>query len=291
MSRFPVSARLAALPLAAVLAAGLWAPAQAAPDPNPPTGYDRADRARRPHNDLLRGTIVRVFSARTFDLRNREGRTYRVNLPFSVGLQSGLGVRVRGDLQGSTFEARVLSLGDFDDRDEYGDNNGPGYGNGSDPGYGTGNGSGYGRSVVLTGRVTRLYSRTEFDVRDDDDGTIYRVSTRDALDSSVRVGDRIQARGDLNGSSIRADYASEIGGTGGNTGGDDRFGKAVDFPATLQSVLLNLGEATVRADNGSYYRVKADRNRLDDFRLGQRVRVRGTYRDGVVVADAITGIY
>lgn len=285
---------LVALSVATVLAAGLWMPAQveAAPDPNPPAGYGTQDRNRRADRDVLRGTVERVESARRFDLRARDGRTYRVNLPFSLGLQSGLKVRVSGDLRGSTFDARMIAISNDDsyDDDDYGNSNSGngnyGNGNGGNGNYGNNNGNYQGQSVILRGQVTRIISRTDFEVRDDDDGKIYRVTTQRALDYSVRVGSRIETRGVLNGNRISSDYASENG-----VNNDNDYGKSVDFPATVQSLLLNIGEATVRADNGYTYRVKASRSLLDGLRVGQRVQVRGTYRDNVVQANTLSRIY
>ena len=290
LSHSPRLARLAALPLSAVLAAGLWMPAQAAPDPNPTTNTGTLNRARRADRDVLRGTIERVYSARSFDLRDRDGRVYRVDLPFSVGLQSGLNVRVSGDLNGSNFSARVVSISQDDPRDAGNDNDPYGLNNdypGNSQNDNTGQ-TGAGIRAELVGRVTRLLSRTSFDVRSDG-GQVYRVQTDRALDASVREGDTIIVRGNYDGRVLRATSASEIG--AGNGADQGQLGQLVDFPGTITSLDSGRGEARVRADNGSIYIVSAGRAALDGLRVGNRVRVAGHYRFGRVEADALTRIY
>ncbi len=296
-----------ALSMAALLGVGLWAPAQAAPDPNPPAiaNNDRNRQGDRARADALRGTVDRVFSARSFDLRADDGRVYRVNLRVPVGLQTQSQVRVRGDLNGSTFDARAITIGDFaDDRyddgygdDGYGNGNGNGNGNYNNGGYnngGYGNGvpnngnGGYnpgapnyqGQQVTLRGRITRFLSRTDFEVRDDDDGRIYRVRTDAPLSYNVREGDRIEAVGELNGATIRANSAVGIGNTGvGNVPSNGNNGNAiaVDFSGPIVSLDLNREEATVRAGNGYIYTLRARRATLNNFRVGQRVQVRGNW--------------
>lgn len=293
MSRFlqlTHSASLVALPLAAVLAASSFStPVQAAPAPNPGAGYGTADRTRRADRDVLRGTIERVYSARSFDLRARDGQLYRVSLPFSLGLQSGLSARVSGDLNGSNFNARVVSISQFDPRDA--DNSDP-YGLNNDYPGNTQNGNygqtGAGIRAELVGRVTRLLNGTTFDVRSDS-GQVYRVQTDRALDASIRVGDTIIVRGNYDGRILRATSASQ---TGPNNGADNsELGQLVDFPGTIASLDLNRGEARVRADNGSLYVVSGGRAALDGFRVGDRVRVAGHYRFGRVEVDALTRAY
>ena len=298
--------------LAAALAAGLWMPAhaQSAPDPNPPLGYSTNNRAR---GNALAGTITRVYSARSLDLRADDGRVYRVNLPVAIGLQAGTTVRVRGELRGSTFTARTVTIGDLNDRDDNGYNNGNNNGNGgynnSGDGYDNGNGGynnggydngnggynngngGYpdnnynGQQVVLRGRVTRIFSRVDFEVRDDDDGRVYRVKTDESLAREIGVGDSVETRGALNGTTIRAQFATAQG-TFGNPND-----VAVDFPARIETIDLYNEEASVRGDNGRIYRIHLRRARLDDFRVGQRVRVKGVNAAGRVEVSDLTRVY
>ena len=308
-----------ALSLATLLSVGIWSPTQAAPDLVPPVRgeVDRNRRNDRVRGDTLRGTVDRVYSARSFDLRTNEGRIYRVNIRVSVGLETRTNVRVMGDLNGSTFDARAITVGDFgDDRYDDGYNNG-GYGNnggtGNNDGYGnnggtgnngaTGNNDGYGnnggtnngqyqgQNVVLRGRVVRFISRTDIEVRDDDDGRIYRVQTNRAVPYSIREGDRIEARGELNGNTIRAELTSETGGSVGNNGnnGNNR-GDAVfvNFSGPILSLDLNREEASVRADNGYTYTLRARRATLDNFRVGQRVRVQGNWINERVEVTQLT---
>ncbi len=286
-STFARRARLAsALSLTALTSAGIWSPMQAAPDPNPPLGggIDRRAGQNNPNRaDVLRGTVDRVFSARSFDLRADDGRTYRVNMQFALGLEARSQVRVRGDLRGSNFEGRSVTVGDFrDDRysdDRYDDNYGGygGYGNG---GYGNNgnanNGQYQGQTVTLRGRVTRVFSRTDIEVRDDDDGRVYRVQSDRAFNYNVREGDRVETRGVLNGNTIRADSSSGLGANNGNYG-DNRGANFVSFSGPIERLDLGREEATVRAGNGYLYTIRARRSQLDDFRVGQRVRVQGNW--------------
>ena len=303
------SARVAsALGLSALLSVGILAPAIAAPDPNPPIRSGNLDRNRR--GDMLRGTVERVYNANSFDLRAKDGRTYRVNMRVPLGLQKQSEVRVVGDLRGSTFEARLVTVGDFGNDhydDGYGDyNNNDGYNNGgySNDG-GNYNGGGYnnggnynnngnnppsdyqGQQVTLTGRVTRFYSRSDFDVRDDDDGTIYRVRSDNSLPNSVREGDRIEARGELNGNTIRANSAVEIG-DNTNNGNQNNGGTYVNFSGPILSIDLNREEARVRAGNGYTYTIRAPRSQLNNFRVNQRVRVEGNWSNERVETTSLT---
>ena len=285
-------ARLAsALGLSALMSAGVWAPAFAAPDPNPPV-RSQADRNRRPNarrGDVLRGTVERVYNSRSFDLRADDGRTYRVNMRVPLGLQTQSEVRVVGDLNGSNFEARLVTVGDFAyDRndDDYNDNyeDDDDYNNGgtvAPPDY-------QGQPVTLTGRITRILSRTDFEVRDDDDGTIYRVRTDNALPNSIRQGDRIEARGELDGNTIRADSTVEIGDDNNNNGGQNNGATYVNFSGPILSIDLNREEARVRAGNGYTYTISARRSTLDDYRVGQRVRVQGDWLNERVEVTSLT---
>ncbi len=279
---------ISALGLSAMLSVGILAPAMAAPDPNPPIRSGSNDRNRR--GDVLRGTVDRVSNANSFDLRAKDGRTYRVNMRVPLGLQKNSEVRVVGDLRGSTFEARLVTVGDFtNDRydDGYGDNNNGDYNNGSynngNGNYNNGNGnynppSNYqGQQVTLTGRVTRITSRTDFEVRDDDDGTIYRVRTDNSLPNSIREGDRVEARGELNGNIIRANSVVEVGDDYNGNNNQNNGGSYVSFSGPILSIDLNREEARVRAGNGYTYTIRAPRTQLDDFRVNQRVRVEGNW--------------
>ena len=280
-----------ALSLATLLSVGIWSPVRAAPDPNPPI---RRDNNRR--GDVLRGTVDRVFSARSFDLRANDGRIYRVNMRVSVGLEARSEVRVRGDLRGSTFDARTVTVGDFSDN-RYDDDYNGGYNNGNNDynngGYNNGgdNGQYQGQNVTLRGRITRVYSRTDIEVRDDDDGRTYRVRTDRALDYSIREGDRIETTGTLNGTDIRANSAVAIDGSVGNNGNYGNNGNDanfVNFSGPILSIDLNREEATVRAGNGYTYTIRARRSQLDDFRVGQRVRVQGNWANNRVEVTQLT---
>ena len=279
-STFARRARVAsALSLATLLSVGIWSPMQAAPDPNPPIGggIDRRAGQNNPNRaDVLRGTVDRVFSARSFDLRADDGRTYRVNMRFALGLEARSNVRVRGDLRGSTFDARSVTVGEFKD-DRYDDNYNDGnYDNGGYSNGGYGNGQYQGQTVTLRGRVTRVFSRTDIEVRDDDDGRIYRVQSDRAFNYNVREGDRIEARGVLNGNTIRADSSSGLGADSGNYG-NNNDANFVNFSGPIERIDLGREEATVRAGNGYLYTIRARRSQLDDFRVGQRVRVQGNW--------------
>lgn len=290
---------VSSLGLSALLSVGTLAPAFAAPDPNPPIysqGNNRNQSGNR-RGDVLRGTVERVYNANSFDLRAKDGRTYRVNMRVPLGLQKQSDVRVVGDLSGSTFEARLVTVGDFA-YDNYNDNsydNG-GYNNNGNENNGNGNynppGNYQGQQVTLTGRVTRFYSRTDFEVRDDDDGTIYRVRTDNAVPNSIREGDRIEARGELNGNSIRANSAVAVdnnyNGNNQNNGTQNNDGNYVSFSGPILSIDLNREEARVRAGNGYTYTISARRSTLDNFRVNQRVRVEGSWVNERVETTVLT---
>ena len=291
---------VSAFGLSALLGIGMLAPAFAAPDINPPVRSGSADRSQpnsRPNNrrgDVLRGQVARVYNANSFDLRAQDGRTYRVNLRVPLGLQSQSEVRVVGDLNGSTFEARLVTVGDFGNEganNSYDDNYGYDNGNGNGGGYNDGTNAApnyQGQTVTLTGRVTRILSRTDFEVRDDDDGAIYRVRSDNALPSSVRTGDRIEARGELDGNTIRANAAIAIDDRYNGNSNQNNGGTYVNFSGPVLSIDLNREEARVRAGNGYTYTLSARRSTLDNFRVNQRVRVQGNWTGERVEITSLT---
>lgn len=270
MFQFPRSA-VFAVPVAAVLMAGFLMPAsaQSAPDPDPQIRAGGLNRTRANRSETLRGTVARVYGARSFDLRADSGRTYRVEMPFSVGLQSGTDVRVRGDLNGSTFYARTVTVGDFGDRDEN-------YGGGTTNDH----------ALDIEGRVTRINGTSDLEIRSDS-GTTYRVITNSRIDNAIRVGDRVQTSGDYDGQFVRAGAVRAIDNSAPNGG----YGILVDFPATIESIDLYREEATVLANNGSIYTLRASRTILNDFRVGQRVRVRGNWAYQRVEVSELTRGY
>ena len=260
-----------ALSFATLLGVGIWSPSQAqvmlAPNMSMAGDADRDNRNMYMVNDTLSGTVERVLSANSFDLRANDGYVYRVNLPVSVGLVTRTNVRVTGALNGSMFDARTILI-NYDGANSYN------YPPNAD------NYNSYQRqNVILHGRVVRFSNRSDIDVRDEDDGHVYRVITDRPLSNSIGEGARVEARGYLDGNTIRVDSANGVAEPAVNNGYMDKptTGIPVTFSGPLLDVDLYRQTARVRAGNGSTYTLLVPRSALAEFRVGQRVRVQGNW--------------
>jgi outer membrane lipoprotein SlyB len=236
---------------------------------------DRDDRDRddRYNRDItLRGLVTRDLSGDSFTLRADNGRTYRVvaqNEPRN--LSNGDRVEVYGSIQNGTFYAARVSL--LNDRD--------GGWNGGYPGNN--------QRIDFQGTALRVYSQYRLDVRGDN-GRTYQVTSEDNFSNRINNGDRVRVAGVFTGGNdIRAEKVQLVDDRNGSwNGSNPGYGSLVDFPGRVESSSYNNGVATlrVRGDNGRNYTVYIRSNTR--YRNGERVRVVGTFTNGVVYASTVT---
>jgi len=223
--------------------------------------YDPTQNAGRVN---FTGTVTSVRSDRELQVRSEGGRVYtvRTNARLSSSIDRGDRVRVTGRLRSNVVEdgsVQLLSNNDWDDNDDN-----------------------YSGTVNFEGRV-QSRSNTSADrillVRADN-GTTYRVR----LNTNTRFdyGDRVRVSGRLRNGIVDASRIVLIDGDNDNNGSGN-----IDFRGHVESSRSFLGQRilTVRADNGTSYRVRySGSERYDN---GDYIRVRGDLRSGIVIANDI----
>ena len=161
---------------------------------------------------------------------------------------------------------------DWDDRDDRDDHDWDDDNNDNDNDF---------RSVDFAGTVVSVQSRYRITVRSDS-GRVYTVNSRTQISSAISNGDRVRVIGSADDNFVRADRVTLVRDNNNGT----QQGQAVNFRGTVISVNNNTDTLRVRGDNGRTYIVRY-RN-ADNFDVGDRVRVRGTFRYGVVTASSVT---
>jgi len=220
---------------------------------------------------FLTGAITRMLSGNDFTLRASDGRTYTVRSRDGISkwMVPGAQIEVRG------WRNPKPSIPDFIQADsvrlvQEQENN-------------------FGQRADLTGTVVRLHSPTRMDLRAED-GRTYGVTYVRALPSSVSVGDRVRVVGRTTSTSgVAADSIGIINDR--NAAAKSSTGKngaSVNFPGRVETVKNNglIRNLRVRGDNGQVYTVQY-RN-LQTFKVGDRVRVIGTFNNGAVNASSVT---
>lgn len=154
------------------------------------------------------------------------------------------------------------------------------------------------RPIRGSGEVTKV-TRRQITV-ESAEGHVYTVFPN-ANSAAVQVGDTVRYTGYIEGSNIRfADVtvrdvnATDPGNTVPDRNNDGipdtpppaTTGVTVDFSGTVESVNAAARTFTVRGDNGQLYTVSY--RRVNQVARDQRVRVQGTYADGVTTATTVT---
>lgn len=236
------------------------------------------------------------------------GRSFDVSSDQNVRVRQGQRVILRGSFDNDNdFKAtRVTVTGRANDNRN---DNDP-YGNDYRPG-------GDGR-VNFPGVVTRVLSGGELEVRAEN-GRTYRVDPRSNA-SEYQVGNRIRVSGTTSGSNrvenarITFQNGGVVGPNNGNYGnngnvydgglfgnrpnygngsyGNGSYGNSttqnVNFAARILSINTSRRTAVVRGENGRQYTVRGED--LKNYRSGERVRVRGTARNGTIELSGIDHI-
>jgi len=227
------------------------------------------------------GVVISAFAGNGFTLRTDSGRTLRVQANNTVprNLSNGDRVSVYGYASNNGMfigeSVRVLSSAgrdgrdgwwnrDRDDRDEYGEDDW------------------YRRDVnterTVSGVVTRDLGGNAFELRTDD-GRLVTVRARNGEPARLTRGDRVVVQGRFN--TNRNEFVSDsVRITRNEVGG------RVNFPGTVTSV-DSANRLRVRGDNGRTYTIATRSGLPSSLRSGDRVRVTGDVRRGIVAADRI----
>jgi hypothetical protein len=248
--------------------------------------YDRDDRRYDNNNRnfrTLEGIVTDDNSGRDFTIRLRNGSSYnsgnRVRVFAQDGEPSRLSegdlVRVYGYFQnnntGGTFIARSVNIVRQDVTDRYDD------GDDNDR-----------RSFNATVSNVDRNSRRLTVYANNRSFTVY---ARNSFSSSINRGDRVRVTGDINNSTVR-DARVELlsNNNGGSFGGYGGYGgnSQISFPATVVDTRDRSDTLRVRGDNGREYSVRWRNS--DDYDRGDRVRVRGYYEDGIIIASDVDRI-
>jgi len=243
-----------------------------APVPAPvPAPAPAPEPAPAPQVEKISGVVFgAVVSTRTFVLHTDDDDeiTVRVDGALPRNLSTYDRVTVSGTRNGDNFDADTLTI----DADV--------------------------RPIRGTGEVTKV-TRRQITV-ETPEGRVYTIIPN-ANSAAVQVGDNVRFNGYIDGANVRyADVTIRDGNANdaGNTVPDRNndgipdnpppatTGVTVDFSGTVESVNVAARTFTVRGDNGQLYTVAY--RRINQVARDQRVRVQGTYADGVTTATTVT---
>ncbi|RYG67771.1 hypothetical protein EON80_12930 [bacterium] len=133
--------------------------------------------------------------------------------------------------------------------------------------------------VDFPATILRSLSQNRIEVRGGN-GHLYKVEY--AQESQrFEVGRAVRVLGFANGLDVE-DAVLIVDGRATATDNSTRFQapKEVDFPAEFTGIDKKRGRATVRGEDGNTYHLRGDE--VEDFEVGDRVRVQGVSRYGVV---------
>lgn len=212
----------------------------------------------------INGVVTRDLSGRRFEIRADNGRRYVVNSsrPEPVRLTVGDRVQLQGrfdDRDRTAFFADNVRITRDDDRDN----------------------TGQGSQVNFKGTVVSIQGNTRLIVRGDNNRT-YTVDTNSGLDSRISTGDRVQ----ISGYGQSRDVTNATVSLLRDNGSGSSYNGSVQFSGTITKIGQRRSILTVKGNNGKTYLVSGAN--INDFRVGQRVRVVGTANNGVVAATSVT---
>lgn len=223
---------------------------------------DYDDNDNLPTERTLTGTVVRDLAGDRFELRTDSGRivTVRLRQEFEPRrLDRGDRVRVEGRFRSNgNFVATDLDI--LDNRNDNNDER------------------------TLTGTVVRDLRGDRFELRTDNGRLVTVQLRRENEPRRLNRGDRVRVEGEFRSNNVFvADDLDILRNNGGGNGGD--WNRRVNFPATVVDVLSST-RLRVRGDNGRTYVVQS-RTSLRNIDDGDRVRIVGDVRDGVVRVDNV----
>jgi hypothetical protein len=133
--------------------------------------------------------------------------------------------------------------------------------------------------VDFPATVTKVISEVTIEVRGGN-GRAYKVEY-DSDSKRFKVGSPIRVMGIADGLDVSNAILIERP-DDSNPVSQGRFQQAVevDFPARISGIDTKRGRAIVRGEDGNDYRLRGDD--VEDFKVGDRVQVRGVSRYGIV---------
>jgi len=135
--------------------------------------------------------------------------------------------------------------------------------------------------ATVQGTVTAVLSATRLTLRNPA-GTTITVDSRAVLPADINTGDVVRVTGLLAGNFIDAERVVRLR-AGNNT--PDTGGQTVNFSGVVESVNGATKMAQIRGDNGQLYAVRF--RGAATFARNDRVRVSGTYANGITTATRI----
>ena len=135
----------------------------------------------------------------------------------------------------------------------------------------------------LLGTVTQVFSSTRLTMRTDAGATI-NVTSSTNIPAEISPGDRVRVVGTRSGNYFSANRVVLVS----NVNRPPVGGQQVAFNGIVTRVDNFANTLQVRGDNGQYYIVRyVNANQFDE---GDRVRVEGTYSNGVTTANSVVQI-
>jgi hypothetical protein len=255
------------------------------PDPNPVPNYPNNPNPTNPIPTnptievvTLNGVVMRIDPMR-FEMRLETGTTVwirpEIALPRGFTVQDRISVRgtynngeVRAD------QINILQQGGNDGQTFPGENPRPGGGGGGvRPGQ-------IGRPAEFEGTVIAIVSADSVQVRNPR-GRELTVQSRTRLPGRLNIGDRVNIVGTYGETGVENASVTIVDNNVPPVGGTN-----VDFLGIVESISIARNELGVRGDNGTLYTVRYDRP--EDFQRADRVRVVGTFADGITTAVTVT---
>ena len=200
----------------------------------------------------IRGVVTRDLpNARRFEIRTDSGAliTIRSTLNQPAGLRVGNRVELRGQYSGKFFDASNVAVLD--------NNQG---------------------QTTIAGTVVSILNNRRLTLRGVG-GRVYTVHVPGGITSTIQPGVSVRATGHLSGNVLQRATLTYTGG-----GLLPLPGQNIDWSATVVSRNIARDSLVVRWNNRNY---TVNYRRPEDFRVGDRVRVRGVYRNGKVNASSI----
>lgn len=251
-------------------------------DPNSTNSTNRDNPRRVDRDDFgafvsLEAVVTNARNNNDFEMR-AGGRIFTVRNVSNTSVRLGDRVVVRGNFgNGNQFNGesvRVLGGNNGRGNDVFDPNPFPGVG----------------ARIDFPATLIRVISRREIEVRADD-GRVYRVESRNDA-NSFRIGTRVRIIGESSGSVVRNASVFLGSGTGGTIYSEPNTSNVavnVDFPGRIARIDTFRAEAVVRGDNGRDYTVRG--REVGNFQVGDRVRVRGVSRLGVVEVRDLSRVF
>lgn len=216
--------------------------------------------------EITASVITEVNGGRVLNVRGDNGARYLVSASSAITARRDQRVKVTGVWRDGMIADAGVNFID-------GNNDGR-------PDYGTGSAN-EGQRMEFLGTVTDRVDGSSFRV-DADNGASYRVQSTSPV--RLRRNERVKITGVWSGGAVTGAGVNIIDGNGrpGSDPSEGQYseGQRIEFPGTVLEDTRNRGTFRVRGDNNVTYTVSVPRT--VNLNRGQRVRVTGNWRGGIV---------